>query len=554
MAGLLIAVGSKPGWAQQQVERHLSSMLHQPWLRARTFSDSLFAAALVLHQRVEPPLWQQSASGAFTAIFGEYYHDDRGNPPAGALADALAESARDERWDALRNRNGIYNLVVWEPDRRRLALANDATGALLLAATGDAAGRLWCSDPGVLPCRGPIDPIGLRSLLAIGYQADARTLREGVSVIPAATTEVVTVDDGGALALHRSSRMPDPAPHAPMEKQFQGTFRAAMELRLRGQDDIEIPLTGGEDSRLLACGANELGCRARTFTVDAAQPRDAVIASLVARRLGFEHRVVAPPSELPAPVLRATLAALSDWHSAIYLPVCGSATPGATTVLGFLGGTFAGAMVDRRSAATGLAQLRQNAAAPYRHMVALQQDIPWCEVPPGAGDAPPELLANLYGRQRRYTSYLVRLAWNFGQPICPFADSRLLALALSASRRELAGQSARRAAAARMHPHAASIPSANDGLPLNARTRRAVRGALRRLGLGKLARRALPSLVSGFDYGRLGPAAQRWLAEALATRIAALPAELPPMLMFALLPLLHGEPDDAIAAAEAMLA
>src|SRR5207237_1169553 len=105
---------------------------------------------------------------------------------------------------------------------------------------------------------------------------------------------------------------------------------------------------------------------------------------------------------------------------------------------------------------------------------------------------PAELLTNLYGRQRRYTSLLLRLAWNFGRPVCPFADARLLAHACASSRTELAGRQSRRSALCAAFPVLGQMESGNDLLSLRAHRLRQLRSILRGTAVSRLVRRLLP--------------------------------------------------------------
>ncbi|MGH3783277.1 MAG: asparagine synthase-related protein [Pseudonocardiaceae bacterium] len=503
MAGLLLAIGRRAGWAPEVVRQLAPALVHYPWLRARMFETEPFALALVLHHDVEPPVWH-TTSMPQVVVFGEYLHD--GTQP---LASELAAHAAAGRWGVVRNGNGLYNAVLWDGERRRLVLANDATGALLLFRARYPDGWIWSSEPGALPRAGRLDIAGLRSLVSIGYQADGRTLDDEITAMPPATTDVVQLT-GDRITHERHSGLPEPADRcAAFEVAFGELLRDAVGARLRTVGRVELALTGGLDSRLLLGETLAAGNEVRTFTLASGDPRDVRLAQRVAAAVGVEHLTLAPE---PAPVhrhrslLRGALHTTSDWHAAQQLAICGAARPGGPLLLGFLGDALAGAFVDRRSAATGVARMRADALAPYLSGVSAQS-LAWCDES-GARDteAVAELVENLYGRQRRYISYLVRLAWNFGQPICPFADVRLLRHALSARRDELAGQRVRGRRLRRLDPHLARIATTNDAMAVGPAVPRLLRNAIRRSRVMRPIR-AMVSVPWGFDYERMRPLA-----------------------------------------------
>ncbi|HSK96914.1 MAG TPA: asparagine synthase-related protein [Euzebyales bacterium] len=548
MAGLLLAIGRRAGWAPEVVRRLAPALRHYPWLRTRTVEAEPFALALVLHHNVEPPVWHTTRTPQ-VVVFGEYLHDagDR-------LASDLAAHAAAGRWGAVRNGNGLYNLVVWDGERRRLVLANDATGALLLFRARYPEGWIWSSEPGALPRAGRLDVAGLRSLVSIGYQADGRTLDEEITAMPPATTDVIQLV-GERITHERHRGLPEPAdPCVAFEAAFGELLRDAVGVRLRSAGRVELALTGGLDSRLLLGETLAAGHEVQTFTLASDDLRDLRLAQRVAAAAGVEHRTLAPE---PAPVhrhrslLRGALHTTSDWHAAQQLAICGAARPGRPLLLGFLGDALAGAFVDRRSAVAGVARMRADALAPYRSAVSAQsiaarsiaapsiaaRAIAWCEEPDARDtEAVAELVENLYGRQRRYISYLVRLAWNFGQPICPFADVRLLQHALSARRAELAGQRVRGHRLRRLDPRLARVATTNDAVAIGPVVPRLLRTGIRRTRVMRPIR-AMVSVGWGFDYERRRPLADE--CRELVTDEAGrrLLAGLSPMATLALAPL-----------------
>jgi Asparagine synthase len=545
VAGLLLAMGRRAGWAPKVVRQFAPALVHYPWLRPRTIDADPFSLALVLHEDVEPPVWRVDSSPQ-VVVFGEYLSDS-----GDRLATELQGHAAAGRWSAMRNGNGLYNLVVWDGQRRRLVLANDATGALLLFGARYPDGWIWSSEPGVLPRAGHLDLAGLRSLLSIGYQADGRTLDDGITVMPPATTEVVRLV-GARIVEERHSGLPAPTdrPRDP-ESVYGELLRDAVRQRLPADEHVELALTGGLDSRLVLAETLAAGRKVRAYTLATGDPRDLRLARQVAAVAGAEHRTVLPE---PAPVrrhrslLQSALHTTSDWHAAQQLAICGSACPGRTVLLGFLGGTLAGAFVDARSVAAGVARMRACAQAPFLGKLD-PLAIAWCAAPSAPGTEPvSELVENLYGRQRRYTSYLVRLAWNFGRPIAPFADGRLVRHALAAKREELAGQRVRGRSLRRRDPRLVRIATTDDAKAVGPTVPQLVRNAIRGTRVMRPIRAILP-VPLGFDYERLRPVANECrdlVADEAGRRLL---ARLSPMATLALAPVLLDADGEASAAA-----
>jgi hypothetical protein len=522
-----------------QAQKLAPALAHYPWLAIHTFEDEWFAARLVLHANIRPVLWQRARCGVFVAVHGEFYPNDQRIQNADEATAALAEAARAERFAALRNGNGLYNLVVYDQAQCRVIVANDATGALLLFRRETEDGWTWSSEPGVLG-NGPVDEEGLAALVSIGYQPDHRTAIRGVETMPPAATETYERRNGRIVVRSDSEVTSQGGADRGFASHYPECLRQAVRLRASTGEPAVLPLSGGMDSRLLLGLAREAKLPIRTFGLDAAAVRDASIAARVAERAHVPFELETPPPGMVTKhlaLLRSALFTTCDWHPALYLPVCGLGREGSNLWLGIFGGTFGGAQVHPTGARAGLAAFRSNALDPYLG-TAIREPAWTGAIPRAVDGAVHELLLNLYARQRRYTSYMVRLAWNFGRPVCPFADRRLLHLALAASREELAGQDLRRRTVALMFPDLAEIPNANDGLPLGSTFRRAFRNTLRRSGIGKIVRRRWPGAYRRFDYSRMSAVAQElWSLLPAGCRERA-PAELSPMARLALGPVL----------------
>ncbi len=530
MAGLLFAINETPGEADRLVGRSVSRMLHFPWLKSRRFASGQFAAACVLPDSIAPPLWYADGEGGFAAVFGEYYPHDDALTDEGAAFDEIRRLCAQGRGAELKNRNGLYNLVYWDSRRRELLVANDTTGALLLFQARVPGGEIWCSEPGILyelpEVRSGVDYEAVASLVGIGYQPDNRTVRTGVTVFPPATVLRVRLTRSSTEEQRESG---DPLMSqeicADYETEFPICLREAVRLRVHGELPVQLPLSGGEDSRLLLASVLDLGVNVSTWTLDGCQIGDAAAACRVAARARVAHSIVGLDSRgivEARPFLSAAFASTMDWHAGAFLGLLKRLGPGGLIPLGFLGGTFAGAFIKARSEDGMHERLRETLRAAFDVDTGISSTrsglVPAAlatgrDAESGGTSRPssattgvcPEILENLYGRQRKYTSHLVRLAWNFGKPVCPFADRRLIRLGLSLTRRDLHLLHARRRVFSRQFPRLAGIVNGNDGLPVNSFALRRLRNRVRGTSWSALGRRLLRLTTPNYDLSRLRP-------------------------------------------------
>jgi hypothetical protein len=526
MAGLICAITAERDDAKPLIERALPALLYQPSFTVHWYDTAHFAAALVLPRATAPTFFGELADGSFAAVHGELYP-----PPGEDLASALARVCQDALSDdspVAESLDGLYHLATWSPRRRTGALSTDVLGALLLFHSQIDGNLVAASEPGpILRLRASVKPdvSGIASILQMGYQADHRTDVEGLSVLPPGTVRRIQVQGLGLKVAERACRQSGARADEP-EERFLDLLSSAVKRSCGGPEPICLPLTGGEDSRLLGGVLRQLGITFDTRTLDGQQANDAHVAVRVAKQLGTETA----PIELDPDSVRANVdlmknafGATLDWHGATFLPLFQSIEPGSRIVLGFLGGELAGSPVLRRSPSAEGRLEQARAWYRYRSSARAGNGLPPAPTEPdwipiaAPGALPFELLSNLYGRQRRYISFMLRLAWNFGRPVCCFADRALLQWTLSRKREELYDRRSRRAAFCRAFPELAHLPNGNDLLPLDAELSRAVRRLLRGTRI-RSALRALIPLPRPFQPDRLWAAVSPAVAQLDAER------------------------------------
>ncbi len=206
---------------------------------------------------------------------------------AGAVREALA--ARDPRsyagtiWasedsgGAVSARTGITRVdpVFLAPAGRATVLSDRATWAAAVT------GRL-----------GDADALLYAGLLGPGYPLGAVTPFAGVRALGPATFCHVT---GGAVTETEHAGPAGPALSGPASaaRVAEALVQAVMPLR-NDSAPVELSLTGGKDSRLIAAALARAEVPARARTYGFPDHPDVVVAAQVARELGLEHEVAAP--------------------------------------------------------------------------------------------------------------------------------------------------------------------------------------------------------------------------------------------------------------------
>jgi hypothetical protein len=139
---------------------------------------------------------------------------------------------------------------------------------------------------------GDADPILYGALLSLGYPLGAvtpftgvRALGPGTSFRAAAGTITEGQRDG------RPETGPGGAPGA--ARLADALVQAVGPLRAQ-PEPVELSLTGGKDSRLIAAALASAGVPARARTYGFPGHPDVVVAALVARELGLEHTAAQP--------------------------------------------------------------------------------------------------------------------------------------------------------------------------------------------------------------------------------------------------------------------
>ncbi|MGQ9589392.1 MAG: asparagine synthase-related protein [Planctomycetota bacterium] len=215
--------------------------------------------------------------------------DARASPAATALGLILRDGI-----DAVSRFDGNFNVVLYEPRARRLTIANDRFAARPLYYLEEDGALIFGSEKksilAVAASPPRVDGLGLLQVFAHRHNLLGRTFLEGLRrLLPASKLEYdergLRVSRSERLAFRASARMPV----ADLVEEGAEKLRRAAARRVRPGRGVLLSLSGGLDSRAVACALSRdlrpLWARTRGY----ASSREYLCASEVARRLGFEH-------------------------------------------------------------------------------------------------------------------------------------------------------------------------------------------------------------------------------------------------------------------------
>ena len=139
---------------------------------------------------------------------------------------------------------------------------------------------------------GDADPILYGALLGLGYPIGAVTPFTGVRALGPATSCRASA---GTIREGKRAGLPAPGPGgAPGAARVADALVQAVAPLKAGPEPVELSLTGGKDSRLIAAALVSAGVPVRARTYGFPGHPDVVVATLVARELGIEHTVAQP--------------------------------------------------------------------------------------------------------------------------------------------------------------------------------------------------------------------------------------------------------------------
>lgn len=191
--------------------------------------------------------------------------------------------------------NGEFNIVVYEAAEKRLSIFSDHLASMPMYYMESYGLLLFGSEKkfilSLLDDSPTIDPIGLLQIVAHRYNLDDRTfLRDVKRLMPSTQLkyhdgrlEVAIYD---ALKFDMSGGVRRPAEIA---EEWGEQLREAVNLRVHDKNRLLLSLSGGLDSRAIACAfdRNKRPIVSRTYGLD--NTPETQVAADIADRLGFDH-------------------------------------------------------------------------------------------------------------------------------------------------------------------------------------------------------------------------------------------------------------------------
>ncbi|MDQ3851085.1 MAG: hypothetical protein M3296_10800 [Actinomycetota bacterium] len=253
----------------------------------------LYAAAISHPEAVSAPRRYRALRDATTVLFDGLPVDRRGEFAGYDAAQLL------ERWSDLPARlEGVFSAVRIDVRSGRVECLLDVLGMAQVYVLEGRAGwafsnsvevlRLLAGDP-------PLDPLGVSSLLTLGWPAGGRTMLSGVRLLPGGHLHRFDTRAAAADAILTPRSV---APRAVGPPGSAGDLAAAMARSTHaaadGIEPLLLGLTAGRDSRVILALALAAGLRVQLFTSGHEDDLDVRIGRDLAARVRLPHRVIVP--------------------------------------------------------------------------------------------------------------------------------------------------------------------------------------------------------------------------------------------------------------------
>jgi asparagine synthase (glutamine-hydrolysing) len=222
----------------------------------------------------------------------------------GSDCEAIVHAYEEHGLDCVRELNGIFAFVLWDERRRRLVAARDEFGVKPLYWWSDGRRLALASEIGALLEAGltkpALDRTALDHYLACRFVPAPRTLFEGISKLPAASTLVA--ENGGAPRVQTWREPPGPSEadltDAELADLLAERFTDAVERQMMSDVPYGAFLSGGVDSAaVVAAMAKRSTEPPTTFTIGFPGAGDVVDerrpAAESARLIGTDHHSTA---------------------------------------------------------------------------------------------------------------------------------------------------------------------------------------------------------------------------------------------------------------------
>jgi hypothetical protein len=451
-----------------------------------------------------------------------------------AWSECVPERAHGARSWLEAARAGACGLIV-DGERRAVHASISGIGPIYSMTAGGAAYFATAVEPLARAIGGPLAPDweSWASILALGYPCGdgtpfAEIKRLGPLAILSASAQAAPRAGDGELAWAEVE--PDDAPD--LAELAVICLRDGL-AALDGDRRLICPLTGGFDSRLLACLIVQREVELSTFTVnnDLGHEREEKLAAAVAAALGVSHSILEPAQAPFGDQLRGAAALVE--HQAVlrlHLARLGATLPDPSAVVVdgfdvFLKNRFATPAVREALGSGGVAGTMFEEMTPARARFPVFAPGGWEAIREAArgrfvsaverfeGHPNEATLIPYWHRMRRGISLSpIRLIGHRHEVAMPLLSDDFVRTALRASAHAKAGGAFYRQVLELSNPEVARLPSTNDELPKPERTRRRLERSRQARGvyLELLAECPLrpwfsSELEGAIERGKLGP-------------------------------------------------
>ncbi len=189
--------------------------------------------------------------------------------------------------------DGNFNIVLYEERERRLTIVNDVISIKPLYYLEEAGTLYFASEKKcILAAREGatrIDPVGLLQIFAHRHNLSGRTSIDGIKRLPAGS-QLTWAEGRLGIRRYARPRYDASGPRPPVRQlvdEWCECLRADVARRLRGKERILLSLSGGLDSRAVACAIARDLRPLTARTRGAADSLEYLCAARVAEALGF---------------------------------------------------------------------------------------------------------------------------------------------------------------------------------------------------------------------------------------------------------------------------
>lgn len=245
-----------------------------------------------------------ASDGSITGVNGEIYglsddgccseetftSSDRAHP-----ARLLSDLYRRQGLAVIPRLRGAFSIAIWDAPAKTLHLASDRYGLRPMYYSSFTGSVAFSSEVKALlralPSPRPLDEQGIADFLFLGMPIGARTFFSNVHLLPPAT--IVSVHEARVTQRRywNLSFRPSDEPCDNIERAaelFAEAFSRAVHDCTSDTDPIELPLSGGLDSRCLAVAAHP-SKSIRTYTIGSEGSEDLRIGPHISRILGLPN-------------------------------------------------------------------------------------------------------------------------------------------------------------------------------------------------------------------------------------------------------------------------